>query len=81
MPLTMPYNFGDVVLSTQVSLLHISSVFSQTAARNLAASVLIAERVRLTRKEILLCFFGSGIFILVGTLVFNFLQNKQRPRK
>lgn len=51
------------------------------AARNLAASLLISGRARLTHKEILLCFLGSGVFILIGTLFFQFLERRQRRLK
>ena len=53
----------------------------QTDLQNLAVSIIATTRARLTTKEILLCFFGSGLFILIGTLTINFFQNKQRPRK
>ena len=69
------------MIVTQLSPFHSSLLLFQTASRILATSLAPSTRVRLTTKEIFLCFLGSAIFILIGTLTINFFQNRQRPRK
>ena len=55
-----------------IPLFYICPIRYQIPLQNLAATVLTSTRTRLTHKEILLCFLGSGIFILIGTLFFKF---------